>query len=157
MTLAAALALIGMPVQAACWTDSEVAAAKVRDLDSMLMVSALRCRFESAALLKRYNAMVVRHRAGFTAANARLRGHFMSVAGAGPAADAALDRYITQVANRHGSATGAPSCASLAGIAQTALVQPATFAGLSSIASRAVFEPELPGGACTARLTYALN
>ena len=32
------LALASTPVNAACWTQNEVAAAKVRDLDTMLMV-----------------------------------------------------------------------------------------------------------------------
>ena len=48
---AAALAAAGMmacaplPAQAAgCWAASDVAAAKVRDLQTMLMVATLRCR-----------------------------------------------------------------------------------------------------------------
>ena len=49
MVAGAVLALVSTPVNAACWTQSEVAAAKVRDFDTMLMVSGLRCRFKSVA------------------------------------------------------------------------------------------------------------
>lgn len=149
----AALALAATPVHAACWTQAEVAAAKVRDLDTMLMVSSLRCRFESAALLHTYNAMVTRHRAGLTEANMRLKAHFSpSIGGAN-----ALDRYITQVANRYGAGVDNLSCTSLQSIAQAALAEPTTYAALSALADRSVVVPELPGGTCGApRLEFAV-
>jgi hypothetical protein len=145
MTIAGAvLALVATPVNAACWTESEVAAAKVRDFDTMLMVSGLRCRFQSAALLTTYNAMVARHRVALTEANMRLKGHFTPAIGGANA----LDRYITQVANRYGAGADELSCASLQSIADAAMTEPATLAALTSLADRAAVRPELPGGAC---------
>ncbi len=146
MVAGAVLALASTPVNAACWTQSEVAAAKVRDFDTMLMVSGLRCRFQSAALMTTYNAMVVRHRAALTEANLRLKGHFVAAIGGANA----LDRYITRVANRYGAGTEDLSCDSLQSIAQAAMNEPSTLAALTALADRAAVRPELPEGACPA-------
>lgn len=146
MIAGAVLALASTPVQAACWTPSEVAAAKVRDLDTMLMVSGLRCRFQSGALLTTYNAMVVRHRAALTEANMQLKRHFTAAVGGANA----LDRYITRVANRYGAGADDLSCASLQSIAEAAMAEPSTLAALTALAERAAVRPELPEGACTA-------
>lgn len=146
MIVGIALALASTPIQAACWTPGEVAAAKVRDLDTMLMVSGLRCRFQSAALLTTYNEMVVRHRAALTEANMQLRGHFTAAIGGANA----LDRYITRVANRYGAGAEDLSCASLQSIAEAAMAEPSTLAALTALADRAAVRPELPEGACAA-------
>ena len=58
---AVALTLGGaVPAQAAmsCWNDTEVAAARVRDLQSRLMVDALRCRAFGIDILGAYNEFV---------------------------------------------------------------------------------------------------
>ena len=138
------LALFSTPVNAACWTQTEIAAAKVRDLDTMLMVSGLRCRFQSAALLQTYNAMVVRHRAALTRANMLLQGHFSQAAGG----TNELERYITRVANRYGAGAEDLSCESLHSIAEAAVKETSTLAALVALADRAAVAPELPGGAC---------
>ncbi|HYJ28845.1 MAG TPA: hypothetical protein VEW25_00710, partial [Allosphingosinicella sp.] len=43
---AAMMAMVAVPAEATmgCWNESQVAAARVRDLQSRLMVDALRCR-----------------------------------------------------------------------------------------------------------------
>ncbi len=140
------LALASTPVNAACWTQNEVAAAKVRDLDTMLMVSGLRCRFQSTALLQTYNAMVVRHRAALTQANMVLQSHFTPAAGGANE----LDRYITRVANRYGAGAEDLSCDSLQSIAAAALQEESTLPALVALADRAAVAPELPGGTCGA-------
>lgn len=140
----AAMALVATPVNAACWTPREVAAAKVRDFDTMLMVSGLRCRFQNAALLATYNAVVTRHRAALAEANQQISGHFTAAIGGAKA----LDRYITRVANRYGAGAEDLSCESLELIAKAALNEPATLAALTSLAERAAVRPELPEGAC---------
>jgi hypothetical protein len=142
----AVLALASTPVNAACWTQNEVAAAKVRDLDTMLMVSGLRCRFKSAALLQTYNAMVVRHRAALTQANMLLQSHFSPAAGVANE----LDRYVTRVANRYGARAEDLTCASLQSIAEAVLNEASTLPALVALADRAAIAPELPGGACDA-------
>jgi hypothetical protein len=146
MAVGAILALASAPVNAACWTRAEVAAAEVRDLDTMLMVSGLRCRFQSTALLDTYNAMVVRHRAALTEANMLLKGHFTSAIGGANA----LDSYITRVANRYGAGAEALSCDSLTSIAEAALAEPSTLSALTALAERAAVKPQLPEGACAA-------
>jgi hypothetical protein len=147
----AGLALVSTPVNAACWTQNEVAAAKVRDFDTMLMVSGLRCRFQSATLLQTYNAMVVRHRAALTQANMLLQSHFSPAAGGANE----LDRYITRVANRYGAGAEDLSCDSLQSIAEAALQETSTLPALVALADRAAVTPELPGGVCEAP-TYQL-
>ena len=139
------LSLASTPVNAACWTQNEVAAAKVRDLDTMLMVSGLRCRFKSTALLDTYNAMVVRHRRPLSEANARLQGHFATVIGGATA----LDRYITRVANRYGADAESLTCESLHSIAVAAMAEEPTLDALIALAERAAVVPVLPEGGCT--------
>ncbi len=146
MCVGAVLALASTPVTAACWTQNEVAAAKVRDFDTMLMVSALRCRFQSAALMQTYNAMVVRHHAALTQANIVLQSHFSPAAGGANE----LDRYVTRVANRYGAGAEDLSCASLQSIAAAALQEESTLPALVALADRAAVAPELPGGVCSA-------
>ncbi len=146
MVAGAVLALASTPVNAACWTQSEVAAAKVRDFDTMLMVSGLRCRFQSTALINTYNAMVVRHRAALTEANMHLKAHFAKAAGGAHA----LDSYITRVANRYGAGAENLSCESLRSIAAAAMNEEPTLEALTAIAERAEVAPVLPEGACAA-------
>ncbi len=140
----AVLSLASTPVNAACWTQNEIAAAKVRDLDTMLMVSGLRCRFKSAALLDTYNAMVVHHHGPLSEANARLKEHFTNVIGGA----SALDRYITRVANRYGADAESLTCESLLSIAAAAMAEEPTLDALVAFAERAAVAPVLPEGAC---------
>jgi len=142
----AIMALVSTPVKAACWTPSEVAAAEVRDFDTMLMVSGLRCRFQSASLLETYNAVVVRHRPVLSEANMLLKAHFNPANGGANA----LDKYITRVANRYGAGAEGLSCDSLHSIAQAALAEPSTMEALTALATRADVRPELPDGICEA-------
>lgn len=145
----AVLALAGAPVQAACWTSQQVAAAKVRDFDTMLMVSSLRCRFESRQLANDYNAMVMRHRSGLSETNRTLGARFKTIYGEREGLNQ-LDRYITQVANHYGAGTDEGlSCASLASIAQAATAEPQTVEALIGLAERAGVVPHTPEGVCT--------
>jgi hypothetical protein len=148
MIVGTVLALLTSPVNAACWTQSEVAAAEVRDFDTMLMVSGLRCRFQSTALIDTYNAMVVHHRAALTEANMQLKAHFTPAIGGANA----LDSYITRVANRYGAGAEGLSCETLQSIAEAALHEASTLSALTALAERADVKPELPGGACAAPL-----
>lgn len=151
----ALLALAGVPVQAACWTPQQVAAAKVRDFDTMLMVSALRCRFESHALVNEYNAMVSRHRNGLSEMNRTLGARFRAIHGEREGLNQ-LDRYVTQVANHYGAGTSEQlSCASLSSIAQAAVAEPQTADALIALAERAGVVPFTPEGICAAPVVMA--
>ena len=150
----AILALAGAPAQAACWTPREVAAAKVRDLDTMLMVSALRCRFENAALIDRYKAVVTRHRAALTQINLELRDHFVAESGQKEGLNR-LDSYITRVANRYGAGADGLSCDMLTSIAAAAESEVSTPEALIALAERAGVVPELTDAACPAPVLIA--
>ncbi len=151
MGAGAVLSLASMPAQAACWSPNEVAAAKVRDFDTMLMVSGLRCRFQSTALLDTYNKMVVRHRSALSEANILLKAHFTKAIGGANA----LDSYITKVANRYGAGADNLSCGSLQSIAAAALGEQSTLTALVALAERAEVSPVLPEGACVGPLQIA--
>lgn len=132
---------------AACWNERSVAAAKVRDMETMLMVSALRCRLKGLDFLPRYNAFVRASRPALVEVNDRLRHHFAGAVGQAGALDA-YDRYVTAIANSYGAGVEGRNC-----IDMEAILIEAHFAGhsvesLAMLADRAASNPELPGGRC---------
>lgn len=136
--------------QAACWTPLALDAAATRELDTMLMVSALKCRYERPELLARYNVIVRHNRPALVAANQRLRAHFENAVGK-RAAEGAYDSYVTRVANRYGAAAGAFDCAAVLNVADAALAEPAAHDSLSRLAVRAAVVPDVQTMACVAR------
>ncbi len=144
---AALSALVSIPAQASCWTGREIAAAKVRDLDTMLMVSALRCRMGSSGLLAKYNAFVVQDRVALTAANNMLRAHFIAAAGKARGLDV-YDSYVTAVANSYGAGSEGLSCADMASIVDAAAGEGSTLEGLLAVAERAGVQPRLDDETC---------
>lgn len=151
---ALAAILIASPARAACWSDSEVSAAKVRDLETMLMVSALRCRATGSDFLADYNAFVRGSRAALTRVNDALRAHFVAEVGAREALNA-YDRYVTTVANRYGAGAAGLGCSDLAAITQAARAEGDNYAGLSRLADAAAVEPSLPGRVCPITMALA--
>lgn len=145
------LAAIGIsgPAQAACWTPVALSAAATREFDTMLMVSALKCRYERPELLARYNVIVRHNRPALVAANQRLRAYFESTVGK-RAAEGAYDRYVTRVANRYGAAAGSLDCAAVLTLADTALAEPAAHDSLARLAVRAAVVPDVQSLACSA-------
>lgn len=135
--------------EAACWSPRAAAAAQVRELDALMMVSALRCRFTDPGLLVRYNAFVVRERSALLQANAELKAHFSAEVGAAAALNA-FDRFSTQLANRYGAGVEGLACGDVTAIVDAATGEGRGFAGLAAIAERAEIRPSLAGGACEA-------
>ena len=142
----AAAAIIAAPAEASCWKADQVAAAKIRDLETMLMVSALRCRAQGD-MLARYNKFVVQARPALTQVNDTLRSHFAESVGAGRALNA-YDGYVTKVANRYGAGADGLSCADLSSIADAAVGEHPTFLALAALADRAGVQPLLDGDQC---------
>lgn len=143
----AALCLAGAPAYAeSCWAKEEIAAAKVREMQSMLMVAALRCRASGINILPSYNAFVSANRKTIMAMNDRLKLHFWA---AGPAeGQRRYDRFTTSLANAYGAGqTGEESCADMADLAQEAAMASGT-GELIAIAERNIPSPRLPGSAC---------
>lgn len=127
---------------ASCWTQADVSAAKVRELQTRLMVAALRCRANGMNILATYNNFVAAGKGAIVAANERLKAHFMA---AGPVAGQRdYDRYTTSLANAYGAAeTGPESCAEASSLAAEA-----GHGDLNAFAAQAVPVATLPSAVC---------
>lgn len=143
--LAAALALATMPVTGAqaCWSEAAETAAKIRDMETMLMVSALRCRLSGQDMLAKYNGFVRESREALTQANDTLRAHFAKSGGLN-----AYDRYVTAIANRYGGGAEGLGCRDIASIISAASAENGSYAGLARLARDSGADPVLAGGRC---------
>ena len=154
--LAAVSTMVRAPAAAqaaGCWGAQDVAAAKVRDLQTMLMVAALRCQASGTDVTSEYNAFVTANRGPIAAMNQRLKAHFW-IEGSNEG-QVQYDRFTTALANAHGrDETGGDSCAEVAAISQEAAAAP-TIDGLVAIAEARMVNPTLPGGECG--MTLASN
>ena len=146
--LAAAMMMQAASAQAACWNDDQAAAAKVREMETMLMVGSLRCRAQDQRLLGQYNAFIKGSRPALVLANDRLRAHF-TTAGSGLNG---YDRYVTSLANRYGGGTEGLSCHQLSIALQAVTSRSQTLASLSELADAMDVRPGLPGGRCTVQV-----
>ncbi len=144
---AAAMALAGMlagnPVSAKCWSAEEVAAATLRDMDSMLMVSALRCRLAGRNFVADYNRFVRQARPALSAANEVLRAR-MGIEG--------YDRYQTLLANRYGGGADGMNCKQVAEVLSDAREEHGSATGLAKVAREVDASLSLPGGRCAPRV-----
>lgn len=147
----AALSLcVSAPAQAVmgCWNETQVAAAKVRDLQSRLMVATLRCSAMGLNVAPAYNRFVNANRTTIQSANGVILAQFR--AGVGAAAQVHYDRFATALANIYGDdATNQNVCAETAMLADEAANAGGDIHQLVSIADRFGQTPELPGGRCT--------
>lgn len=151
MTLCAAL-----PANAAmgCWNDTHVAAAKVRDLQSRLMVASLRCSAMGVDVTPAYNRFVVANRAAIQNANGVILAQFR--AGHGAQAQLHYDRFTTALANAYGGdATDRRVCADTAAVAEEGAAARGNVGRLLDIADRFGFGSALPGGRCGATFAAA--
>jgi len=147
---AAALACISMPAQAVmgCWNPTQVAAAKVRDLQSRLMVATLRCQAMGADVTSSYNRFVRANRETIQGANAVLLAQFRSGYGAG-GGETQYDRFATALANIYGDdATDLSVCAETAALAEEAASANGDISQLVALEDRFGFGSDLPGGQC---------
>ncbi len=142
--LATLACLATTPANAACWSNEAVDAAMVRDLETMLMVSTLRCRLGGMDMMEDYNHFISTARPALTQINDTLRNHF----GTGNAALNAYDGYVTKVANRYGGGAEGLSCRDMNSILHAALAEGGSRQGLTRLAHNADVQPILPGGQC---------
>lgn len=77
-----------------CWNDATVKAAKVRDLQTLLMVGALQCRSSAFDVLGPYNKFVKAHREAISSHNDVLKTHFKRTGNA-----RGYDKFTTALAN----------------------------------------------------------
>src|SRR3569832_1686497 len=97
-------AVVTAPIQAACWNADEASAAGVRELQSMLMVAALRCQVAGHPMMDDYNQFVQANRTTIGAMNDRLKAHFIRTFGA-VGGQRAYDSFTTSMANGFGAAS----------------------------------------------------
>src|SRR3546814_14770048 len=101
-----------------CWQASEVAAAKVRDLQTRMMVAGLKCRGYGPEMLAAYNRFVVVHRTSIQRHNGVLRARFIRTDGRS-AGQRGYDRYTTALANAYGATSADPAaCGEMVALAQ---------------------------------------
>ena len=144
---AIALAAIGaaVPAQAHCWEDREVSAAQVRDMQTLLMVAALRCRAAHIDISADYDGFVTAQRVAIDQANLVIKQHFAQSGGA----QADYDHFATSLANGFGDdETSEATCAEASALAHEASATAP--AALGSMALAKVFPAALPGGTCAA-------
>jgi hypothetical protein len=147
LVAAAAVATPASAVDAACWSEAAYKAAQVRELDTMMMVEALRCRKTAANFVHDYNRYVVASRPALLKANADLRTHFAGAVGQKSALNA-YDNYMTTVANRYGAGTEGLECADMASIVQAAVATNGSADALYAIAVAANMVPTVASDRC---------
>ena len=151
---AAMLAATGIvataPAQAqSCWGPQAVSAAKLRNLDIMLMVTALRCRTGADNFQPDYYDFAAAHQAELNVANGVLRAQFT---GAGAvAANRALDKMSTGIANSYGLGHPNMGCRELRQVTRDLAVTHSSGALLDA-ADALVGAPAIPGGQCAMRV-----
>jgi hypothetical protein len=147
---AAAMLCVSMPAHAVmgCWNPTQVAAAKVRDLQSRLMVATLRCQAMGADVSSAYNRFVRANRETIQGANAVLLAQFRTGFG-GSQGETQYDRFATALANIYGAdATDEAVCAETATLADEAAAASGDISRLVAIEDRFGFSSDLPGGQC---------
>jgi hypothetical protein len=152
--LAAAALICGQPASAAmsCWDQQETAAAKIRDLQSRLMVATLRCRAIGVDVLTAYNDFVRINRATLQQANGVIKARFD--AGYGREGPRFYDSFTTAMANLYGGdETSGAVCDETSAIAAEAALAEGDVGRLVDLADRTGRSPELPGGICPVTLT----
>jgi hypothetical protein len=139
-----------VPANAAphCWAQKESTAAQVRDMQTMLMVAALRCRAAHIDISADYDGFVIAQKDMLAAANLVIKRHFAAEGGN----QADYDRFATSLANGFGDdATTEATCAEAAALAHDGSA--AAPAQLEQVALARVFPASLPGGSCEAPAT----
>lgn len=148
LVVTTAAAVVAAPVQATCWKSDEVSAASVRELQSMLMVAALRCQVAGFPMMNDYNEFVQSNRLAISAMNDRLKAHFIHAMGA-VGGQRAYDSFTTSMANGYGAASSsADVCGEADSLAREGAMLAGSIDGLMLLAERQGLMAKLPEGLC---------
>jgi hypothetical protein len=148
LTVAMGCMAISTTAQAACWTPAEADAATVRELQSRMMVAALRCSNSNHDVLNEYNRFVGSKKPLLKMGNNVLRSHFAKGLDRKQAMKA-YDKFAVTLANKYGAGSGDLSeCKSMHYLARTSANSEDNHRALVSIANRYGISPKLPGGRC---------
>jgi hypothetical protein len=147
LAISAAVSLIFAAPAQACWSNAEEDAAKIANLNQMMMVSALRCRFGKENFLSDYNRFVKSNNGLLGDQNAVIKSRFARVSGAATA-ERELDRYSIGLANRYGGGVEGLDCVQLQNIAHRLANDRFNASSLAAFADQNADLPKLPGGSC---------
>lgn len=150
---ALAILLVSVSVQPAqaCWTGAAQDAAKIKHLNTMLMVTALRCRGTAENFLPQYNQFVARHNSLIGAQNAELRNHLSATYGA-RGAEGALDRMSIGYANSYGTGHKAMDCRQLRELTTKLATEPHGVVTMAAVADATVTGQSWNGAVCPSRM-----
>ena len=140
------------PAQASsCWRPDDVAAAMVRNLQSQLMVAALRCRTTGVDVTPAYNRFVVANRSTLRRANRLLLSQFRAGFGE-DGAQAQFDEFATRLANAHSiDTTSSRHCSEAVSLAEEGVAEGGALWRLAEVGYRVRLRAPLPGGVCPSR------
>ncbi len=136
---------IAVPANAGCWTQAEVAAAKVHEMQTRLAVAARACA-AGVEIGPSYNKFLAVKKNALSAVDERLRGHFS--AGDSDDGARAYSRYNAALEFAYGAETASgDSCAEAAALAKEAA---SSRGDLMAVAAREVMIATLPSSVCPA-------
>lgn len=144
------VALSSQPAHA-CWTNAAQDAAKIKHLNTMLMVTALRCRNTSDNFLPHYNRFVTKHNNLIGSQNAALKGHLAQTYGA-RGAEGALDRMSIGFANSYGNGHKTMNCKQLKELAAKLASESHGVVTMAAAADSTVVGHSWIGPACPTRM-----
>lgn len=144
------MAVSVQPAQA-CWTNAAQDAAKIKHLNTMLMVTALRCRNTADNFLPDYNQFVVKHNSLIGAQNTALRNHLSATYGA-RGAEGALDRMSIGYANSYGNGHRAMDCRQLKNLAAKLASETHGVVTMAAVADVTVVGGSWSGATCPTRM-----
>ena len=137
--------------QTGCWSEADIDATKIRDLQSRLMVATLRCQGAGVDVTGAYNHFVIANRATLQGINAVLMSRFRSDV-TDAEAQVQYDRYATALANAYGGdTTNRRVCDNTARLAEEAAGAEGNVGRLVALHSRTGMPPPRPGEACRGR------
>ncbi len=143
---------VAQPAEAVvgCWSNQQAMAATVRDFQSKMMVSTLRCRAMGFDIDGGYNRMIIANRPVLKESNDLIKERFERAYGGRWQAE--YDRYATSLANSYGGdKTDAKICGSVDRLTREAAASASQPGALIALAEKYAGSPSLPGGRCSAR------
>ena len=154
---ALALAAAPMPATAACWNADETSAATVRELQSVLMVAALRCQAAGKGFMDDYNGFLRANRYTIQQMNDRIKAHFIKAVGPARGLNE-YDAFATALANGHGAeGASVEICSGMAALAREAALMAGSAEGLLLLSARQGLVVTVPEGPCTRAPVLALE
>jgi hypothetical protein len=151
IALAAVVSAAAVQPAQACWNEAGQDAVKITHLNTMLLVTALRCRGGADNFLPEYNRFVVNNSSLIGNQGKVIKTHFAASHGA-RGAEGALDRMSIGFANSYGTGHRNMNCRELKMLAGGLASQKQGIATLAKAADMAVEPTRLPGGTCPARM-----